>query len=392
MPIELDATAKDHQHATGLDKLFENEPVRDASLLVRSARPCNAEAPADALLATRITPSHLFFVRNHLPVPKIEDDFELQLEGPGIPDGFSISLVKLKEFPKTTCEVTLQCAGNRRNEMHAKKAVKGLLWQGGAISNTTFSGARLTDVLENAGYPAPNLAENNYHDVMHVCFDGAEGYGASIPVEKALDPRGDVILAYEMNGEPIPADHGFPLRAVVPGHVAARSVKWLNKITLSDTESEAHWQQHDYKGFSPSKTLETSDYSQSESIQEPPVQSAILYPSPGAVVKADGGLVTVKGYALAGGGRGINRVDVSVDGGRNWTDATLSRPQQARDRHWAWTQWEAKCAVGDSPELELVCKAVDTSYNPQPDGFEGIYNARGVLVNAWQHIKVTVEK
>jgi sulfite oxidase len=125
--------------------------------------------------------------------------------------------------------------------------------------------------------------------VQHIHFHGLEGilfllilgYGASIPIQKANDPNGDVLLAYEMNGVPIPIDHGFPVRVIVPGHVAARSVKWLEKIVLSDEESYSHWQRQDYKGFSPSATLETSNYSLAESIQELPVQSAILSPKNG---------------------------------------------------------------------------------------------------------------
>jgi sulfite oxidase len=91
------------------------------------------------------------------------------------------------------------------------------------------------------------------------------------------------------------------------------------------------------------------------------------------------------------GGRGINRVDVSHDGGKTWTDAELLLPPQPRGRHWAWTLWEAKIPVSGEKELDLVCKAVDSAYNTQPDNFEGIYNARGVLVSAWQRLKAKVD-
>ncbi|KAI8920476.1 Oxidoreductase, molybdopterin-binding domain-containing protein [Entophlyctis helioformis] len=392
----------------GIEKLFANEPVRHKSLRVRSARPCNAEAAPESLVPF-VTPNDLFFVRNHLPVPVIDPaTYSLEIDGPGIPDGFSLSLDDLKtKFPRVDVMVTLQCAGNRRKEMHDVKPVKGLQWESGAISNAVWTGVRLRDVLAASGYAVPDLASTDPlpGNIAHVHFGGAEGYGASIPVEKALDPRGDVVLAFEMNGEPVPRDHGFPVRAVVPGHVAARSVKWVNRISLSDEESQSHWQQHDYKGFSPSATLETSDYSKAQSIQELPVQSAIVTPSPGAVVASDDqGFVTVKGYAVAGGGRGINRVDVSADGGKTWTDAELvTKPDGPYGRQWAWTQWEARVPVpatsasaasGDAAKdgvpVTLVCKAVDSSYNAQPEGFEGIYNVRGVLVDAWQRVNVRV--
>lgn len=92
------------------------------------------------------------------------------------------------------------------------------------------------------------------------------------------------------------------------------------------------------------------------------------------------------------GGRDINRVDVSADGGKTWLDANLETPKQPRGRSWAWTKWSAKFPVKSETELELVCKAVDSSYNAQPDDFKGIYNARGVLVNAWQRVTVKVDK
>ena len=94
-------------------------------------------------------------------------------------------------------------------------------------------------------------------------------------------------------------------------------------------------------------------------------------------------------YAPNRGGRGINRVDVSADGGKTWVDASLSKPPQPRGRNWAWTQWQVQFKRAD--ELNLVCKAVDSSYNTQPDGFDGVYNARGVLVSAWQKLKVKVK-
>jgi sulfite oxidase len=169
--------------------------------------------------------------------------------------------------------------------------------------------------------------------------------------------------------------------------VAARSVKWVNSIAVCAEESKSHWQRNDYKGFSPSADWDHLDWTQSESIQEMPVQSAILDPRPNSAVDADATDVTVKGYAWSGGGRGITRVDVSSDGGKTWHAAELSSSKQRRNKVWAWTQWEATVPVAEGTQpVELVCKAVDTSYNVQPDSFQGIYNRRGVLSNAWHRL------
>lgn len=130
------------------------------------------------------------------------------------------------------------------------KPVKGLNWGSAAIGTAKWTGVRLRDVLKAYG-----IDESNLGNIKHVHFEGLDTdvanvpYAASIPIHKALDPRGDVILAYEMNEEPISRDHGYPLRVIVPGIVGARNVKWLNRIVVSDKESNGHWQQNDYKGL-----------------------------------------------------------------------------------------------------------------------------------------------
>lgn len=124
----------------GIAALFENDPVRDKSLIQRSERPCNAEAAVESL-ETFITPNEKFYVRNHLPVPKVEmDKFKVTVEGFGVSKVKEYTLEELKKFPKTEIMATIQCAGNRRNEMHDVKPVKGLLWSLGAIGNATWSG------------------------------------------------------------------------------------------------------------------------------------------------------------------------------------------------------------------------------------------------------------
>ncbi|KAI8815733.1 uncharacterized protein EV422DRAFT_510392 [Fimicolochytrium jonesii] len=391
-PKELDAMRREEaKDKEALKDLFANDPKRHPDLIKHATFPCNAESPVYAVEDHAITPNPLFFVRNHLPVPKVDaTDFKLVIDGDGLAkDEVELTMTDLRKLPKHTITATLQCAGNRRKHMSDLKPTKGLQWQQGAISTATWSGVLLRDVLHLAEFsPTPTT--------QHVQFHGTEGYGASIPLPKATSSTGDVLLAYEMNGESIPLDHGYPLRVIVPGHVAARSVKWVDRITLSDEESHSHWQRRDYKGFSPGvENPGEDDYNSARSIQELPVQSAVTTPRDGATytLPATTAILPVKGYALSGGGRDILRVDVSSDGGRTWTTATLHPADQhaPQGRQWAWAKWEAEVPVSGT-EVEIVCKAVDEAYNSQPEGWAGIWNARGVLSTAWHRVRVSVER
>ncbi|XP_040839871.1 sulfite oxidase, mitochondrial [Ochotona curzoniae] len=368
---------------------YANDPVRHPALKVNSQRPFNAEPPPELLAENYITPNSIFFTRNHLPVPNVDPDtYRLHVVGAPGSDSLSLSLDDLRKFPKHEVTVTLQCAGNRRSEMSQVKEVKGLEWRTGAISTARWAGARLCDVLLQAGHQRGDTE-------THVCFEGLDSdptgtaYGASIPLARALDPDADVLLAYEMNGQPLPRDHGFPVRVVVPGVVGARQVKWLGRVSVEPQESPSHWQRRDYKGFSPSVDWDTVDFDSAPSIQELPVQSAITEPLDGETIQS--GEVTVKGYAWSGGGRAVIRVDVSLDGGLTWQAAELHGEEQCPRKAWAWRLWQLQAPVpAGQKELNIVCKAVDDSYNVQPDTVAPIWNLRGVLSNAWHRVRVQV--
>jgi len=277
----------------------------------------------------------------------------------------------------------------------------------GAISTAEWKGVLLADVLEwmlseqdqhkdretsLAGHKRLKAATER--GMKHVQFTGAEGLSASIPVHKLLMVNGgDVLLAYEMNGESLPPQHGYPLRVVVPGVVGIRNVKWVTHICLSPDEAPGIWQRGiKYKGFGPSTTgVEGIDTEKIPSLQEMPVQSAITHPENDTVIAPGPGII--KGYAYSGGGRGIVRVDVSIDGGETWSTAKLGDgSQQPLHRAWAWTRWE--CAVdvpSTSKPIQIVCRATDAAYNVQPDTVEGIWNIRGILNNAWHRVTVSVK-
>ncbi|KAJ4292849.1 hypothetical protein N0V88_005507 [Collariella sp. IMI 366227] len=394
---------------------FVTDPVRDPRLITHTAKPRNAEPPNEELDRTFQTPNEMFYVRHHMWVPTVEEA-EKHVLAIELPDGdiknYTLADLKTK-FPLHRVTAVLQCSGNRRNDMtrHAGKT-NGLQWGVGAISNAEWEGVRLSDILADAGLKVldttaptregnPATPDDEHVDAnqMHVQFTGLEAYGASIPLAKALDPRGDVLLAFGMNGETLPRDHGFPLRAVVPGHVAARSVKWLSKIVISDEESHSQWQRRDYKSFGPNEGA-NPDWDRAVSIQEMPVTSAItgvwvgdcvrrgrvpwmgntthdtktshgskildmaasaspqihlFHPeSPCPLHPADEP-VALQGYAYSGGGRAIARVDVSLDGGKTWDQAELvddcATPGACLgNKTWFWKRWRY---VGKLPTLTL---------------------------------------
>lgn len=208
-----------------------------------------------------------------------------------------------------------------------------------------------------------------------------------------MNERGDVLLAYKMNGNELSRDHGYPIRVIVPGVVGARNVKWLGKIEVSAQESDSHWQQNDYKGFSPSTDWNNVDFSKSPAIQNMPVTSAICSPKNGEAAQVDkDGLLTVKGYAWSGGGNRIVRVDVTADGGKTWQCADLVQDAAPSGRHFGWTLWTTKIPLKGSSEIEICSKAVDSNYNVQPETFENTWNLRGVLSHAYSRIKVTLNQ
>lgn len=402
---------------------FADDPPRHADLITKTEKPRNAETPAYALDGSFLTPNDLFYVRNHMWVPTVGDGdagrHTLTVE---LPDG-SARVYTLDElrarFPHRSVTAVLQCSGNRRANMSqgSNRKANGLPWDTGAISNATWQGVSLADVLADAGYDATLSAATGQDDedeVKHVHFAGMEAYAASIPIRKALDPHGDVLLAWSMNGAPLPRDHGFPLRSVVPGHVAARSVKWLSKITLSDEESTSQWQRRDYKCFGPNQT--TVDWDTAPAIQEMPVQSAItavkLHEARAPTgqentPRRDGRAVSLGGYAYSGGGRAIVRVDVSLDDGATWSQAHLlpdcAGPSSQCTGHaaWAWKRWRFSGVIpsdafkpsaatedGSRKCTNLVVKATDESYNTQPESHAATWNLRGNLATAWHRVQV----
>lgn len=357
------------------------QPDKHPEMIVRDPEPFNAEPPLGRLRQDFITSRELFFSRNHGSIPGVEPDgYRLVVDGM-VGRKLELSIEDLHELPKKEVAAVLQCAGNRREGlMEVAPIPDETPWGAGAIGNAYWAGVPLSEVLL-----AAEVAENAHHAAF-VGLDlvagenGSFNYGGSIPLEKALAP--EVLLAYEMNGETLAPEHGFPLRLVVPGYYGARSVKWLSSITLQDTPSDNLYQAYEYKLFPPNVTAETVDYAGGLMLGEMPMNAVICVPGEGEVLSA--GTVLVQGYALAGGGRLVERVDVSPDGGDTWLQADL---QEGSDEPWVWTFWGATLDL-DPGEHCLVVRAIDSAAATQPATAKELWNFKGYANNSWHGIRV----
>jgi sulfite oxidase len=325
-------------------------------LIVHRARPLNAETPPELLCSAPVTPTDAFFVRDHGAIPAIDPSaYRVSVGGlGGAPLCLSLRDVR-QRFPRATVTATLACAGNRRGELRPLAA--GIPWGQGAVGTAVWRGARLRDVLLAAGI-APGA--------RHVAFTGlddvdGERFAGSIPLEKALGP--EVVLADEMNGAPVPAEHGFPLRVVVPGYIGARSVKWLESISIQREPSASGFQRTDY------------------ALDGRPLGELALTCAACRSIRR-GPRIDVEGYAIGTGGCAIDRVELSADGGRSWRAVAL----RGAGEPWAWRLWHANVRAKSAP-CELLVGEWDASGRGQPATVADTWCSRGYMNNAWHRIR-----
>jgi sulfite oxidase len=349
--------------------------------IVRSETPFNSGPAPEALARHQATPNDLFFVRNHGDVPAIDAARHLlKVEGE-VERPLTLSLADLAaRFPRREITATLQCAGNRRQELIDVRPIPNELpWGSEAISNARWAGVALADVLAAAGPTAT---------ARHAAFHGLDAterhgqrftFGGSIPIAKALAP--EVLLAWEMNGEPLPPVHGAPLRALVPGWIGARSVKWLAGITLQGEPSENYFQRVAYRLFPAATGPENVVWDAGTMLGDQPVNSIATTPRSGATLPA--GAARFAGVAFAGGGRVVTRVELSLDGGGSWRQADLA----AVSSPWAWRHWEISLDL-PAGEHEVAVRAWDDAANTQPSAVEQVWNFKGYANNAWQRVRV----
>ncbi|HEU4882698.1 MAG TPA: sulfite oxidase, partial [Longimicrobium sp.] len=219
---------------------MQNDPM--TATLAPEAPPLNLEAPLHALVEP-ITPTDNFYQRTNFLIPEIDAAAWSLSIGGDVRNPLTLTLDDIQAFPARTVTMTMECAGNGR--IRLVPLPPGHPWDLGAVSTGTFTGVPLRDVLERAGVGARAL------EVMFVGADAGEvdpdrtvRFERSLPLERAMHP--DVLLAWEMNGEPLRPPHGYPLRLVVPGWYGVASVKWLTEIRLIDTPLDAHFQTERY--------------------------------------------------------------------------------------------------------------------------------------------------
>src|SRR5438034_6437206 len=292
----------------------QDETLHDGRI-VRGEDPLNLEMPFSSL-DQFITPTESFYVRTHFPIPAIDKDaWWLRVEGE-VEKPFAINYEQLLKLESRTIPVTLECAGNNRNFLEPK--VKGVQWGLGAVGTAEWTGVPLSILLDRATLKP---------EAREVILEGADGgvledpkspagelkFARSVPLAKA---RNDVLLAYKMNGNDLPPQHGFPLRAVVPGWYAMASIKWLQRIIITDRPFAGYYQTMDYAFWK-----RRGEIAELVPLTEIQIKAEIAQPVEGEILPLNS-KVRIHGAAWTSDGE-IAKVELSVDGGASWTETNL---------------------------------------------------------------------
>jgi len=338
---------------------------------IMSEKPLNAETPIE-YLRSWITPNSVFFKRNQGEIMKEPIDlsqWELIIEGE-VEKTARFSFDQIIRMPKAIVANTLECSGNGRSLLADKAS--GNPWTIGGVGNAIWGGVWLRDPLEKAG-----LTEK----AKYVAFEGLDKplgsagikFIRSIPIDKAMS---STLLAYEMNGESLPLEHGYPLRSLALGWTGANCVKWLYKITVLDHPFEGFYMDNVYRLFQ-----KDEDPKSGEVVKRIKVKSIITQPLSGETLEA--GPITILGAAYAGE-VDIGRVEVSVDNGMSWEVAELIGPHEP----FAWRQWQFVWEVKKSGEYTIMARAIDSSGGQQP--MNARWNVLGYGNNGIREHSVTV--
>lgn len=354
----------------------DDRPKRN--MLVRSVRPEDLETPLSGF-SDYITPIEHFFIRTHVYVPRVNmNEWRLKVEG-DVATALTLTMGDLRRLPAVELASVLECAGNGRG--FYEPSVPGLQWANGAVGNARWRGVRLADVLKRA-----RVKES----AKEILFNGADvpmgtmpDFQRSIPIAKALDAR--TLLAFEMNGETLPAKHGFPLRVVAPGWAGDSWIKWLTSISVLDKEHDGFWMTRAYRHpGTPVAPGTAVPLEQMQPVTSLRVKSVIAGPLDGSQL-VNGQPVTIRGVAWSGDAGPVTVVDVSVDGGRSWKPASLQRDQRTE---FGWRQWEYKWTPTREAYYTILARARDAAGNTQP--FDQEWNPSGYGWNVIPRVGVIV--
>ena len=379
-------------------------PRSEHLIRLTGKHPLNAEAELTALYESGlITPNELHYVRNHGAVPRLLWEFhKIEIEGGKL----TLSMDDLKHgFDWINIPVSLACDGNRRKELNMIKKSKGFNWGSGATGCAYWKGPLLRDVLRVAGVKEPT------GDVPSrwVNFEGAdelsEGkYATCIPLAYAMDPSNDVILAYEMNDVPLPPDHGYPVRLIIPGYVGGRCVKWLKKVWVSDHENTSHYHIWDNRVLPSFITEKDGEFATTmfrhpdTACNEQNLNSVIAKPAQGEKVPITdaqhGKTYRIEGYAYDGGGHEVQRVEVSLDGGTTWLYCIRSFPDypvRHGKKFWTWLHWHIDISVVHLLQAQSISvRAWNVFKNTQPE--RPSWNIMGMMNNCWYVVKPEISQ
>ena len=313
-----------------------------------------------------ITPERFFFVRNNSVSLDVDvDDWSLSITGDAMPSELGLSYDDVLSMENRTLEAYLECAGNHRAmfDLANGQAAEGTQWGTGAVGNATWTGVPLADVLG-----AARISD----DAVSVMLIGMDvdspeaGFRRVIPIDKAMDP--DTLLVHGMNGTALPRDHGYPLRALVPGWVGSTSIKWLCRIVVSADQQWARNNTSSYVLIGDAYAPEGQAEGKVATTQT--IKSALALPWP---AEFDAGEHRIGGYAHSPVGR-IAAVEWSHDSGQSWHEAQLVGPQARLG--WARFEFTWEAPAG---RHAVMTRATDTVGNTQPDTVP--YNRKGYLFN-----------
>jgi len=356
-------------------------PGGKRDMIVRSARPLDLEMPIEGF-ADYITPIDRFFVRSHVYTPRVDiDQWRLTIDG-DVANILSMSMDDLRRMPPVELVSVLECAGNGRG--FYEPSMPGLQWGHGGVGNGRWRGVRLADVLKRAGLKS---------SAKEVLFNGADtpigtmpDFQRSVPITKALHPA--TLLAYDMNGETLPVEHGFPLRVVVPGWAGDSWVKWITSITVLDREHDGFWMarayRHPGRAMPPGTAVPPEQMQPVTSLR---VKSIITEPREvsGVIAGEVGKPLAIRGAAWSGDAGPVTSVDVSVDAGRTWAPAAMRRDQRT---DFGWRLWEYLWTPRREAYHTIIARARDAAGNTQPLDQE--WNPSGYLWNVVPRVGINV--